>query len=331
MTTLPRALAITCLFALTMMGVQIQAPHTAQAEIIDRVAARVNNDIVTIYDIRQAATPFLLQRGLRPNVLNDPQKRGVIYKQILADLIERRLLVQEARKLNLTVSSAELNQWLAYTRRQQGLNEAQFKKTIAQYGMSYLDYKEMVRQNLLRVRITRIKVGSKVSVSDAEVEAVYRARYGEDGLTEKYITVSHILVQPKSTDQPDVKAAYIRIKNARDRVINGESFAVVAEDISDGPSAKKQGLLGTYRKGELDPEFEAAAFPLKINTLSDIVRTKFGFHVILVTKTEQRANPNIAERKDAIRGELQQKAMKRQLKAYIQGLKAKSFVKVNLK
>lgn len=321
--------ALLCLSICACLTISAITP--AKAEIIDRVAARVNNDIITLYDIRQAATPFLLQRGLQPKVLNDKEKRGVIFKQILGDLIERRLLVQQARKLNLTVSNAELDRWLAYTRRQQGMNETQFKQTIARYGMSYLDYKEMVRQNLLRVRITRLKVGSKVSVSDAEVEAVYRARYGEDGLTEKYITVSHILVQPKSTEEADVKAAFFRIKKARERILKGEAFGVVAEETSDGPSAKKQGLLGTYRKGELDPEFESAAFDLKVKQLSGIVRTKFGFHVILVTKTEQRANPAIAERKDAIRGELQQKAMQRQLKAYIQGLKAKSFVKVNLK
>ena len=306
------------------------APLPAQAELIERVAARVNDDIITLYDIRQAATPFMLQRGMSPRVLESRAQREALFKEVLNDLIERRLLLQEAKKVELTISDGELDQWLAFTRQQQGLNEEQFRQTIGQYGMSYADYREMVRQNLLRVRITRMKVGSKVSVSDAEVSEIFRARYGNEESNERYITVSHILVQPASTDEADVRQAYKRIMEAKLRVERGEEFAQVASELSDGPSAKKRGELGTYRRGELDPEFEEAAFELEVNKLSEVVRTKFGFHLILVSNIEQRANPDIEDRKDEIRGELQQRAMERQLKAYLHSLKARSLVEVRL-
>lgn len=322
----------TLLIALLCGGVSAAAlaPRDASAEIIERVAARVNDDIITLYDIRQAATPFLLQRGLSPRLMEDKEQRPKLFKDVLNDLIELRLLTQEARKLDLRISDAELDQWLAYTRQQQGLSEDQFKQSIGQSGMSYADYREMVRQNLLRVRITRIKVGSKVSVSEAEVEELFKARYGDDGINERYITVSHILVQPASTDEADVRSAYERIMVAKKRLNSGEDFGVVAAEESDGPSAKSRGELGTFRQGELDPEFEDAAFELKVNELSEVVRTKFGFHLILVSKIEQRPNPDVEERKDELRGELQQKAMERQLKSYLQGLKARSFVEVRL-
>lgn len=326
---LRRLSALCALLACLSLSV-IAATPSAYAEIIERVAARVNDDIITLYDIRQAATPFLLQKGMSPNALKNKNTREKLLKQVLDDLIERRLLLQEARKLDLRISDAELDQWLAYTRQQQGLSDDQFKQMIGQYGMTFADYKDMVRQNLLRVRITRIKVGSKVSVSDAEVDEAFRARFGEEGLNERYITVSHILVQPTSTEDEDVKQAYQRIAAAKKRLERGEDFAIVAGEESDGPSAKTKGELGTYRRGELDPEFEEAAFELKGGERSDIIRTKFGFHIIYVSKIEERANPDTAERKDELRGELQQKAMERQLKTYIQGLKTRSFVEVRL-
>ena len=306
------------------------ATHVAHAEIIERVAARVNSEIITLYDIEQAATPYMLQRGVRPEALNDPTKRPEILKDVLGDLIESKLLVQEAKKLNLSVTDAELNQWIAYTRRQQGLSEEQFKQTIGRYGMTYLEYKEMTRKNLLRVRLTRIKVGAKARVSDAEVEAQYRARYGQSGGTDRYISLRHILIQPASTEEPDVRAAYKRAVAARARLVSGEEFGLVAETASDGPSAKNKGVLGTFTKGDLDPQVEAASFDLETMKISDIVRTKYGFHIFQVFKTEERPNPNIAERMDEIRGQLQQKANERQLKSYLQALKTKAFVRVNL-
>lgn len=313
-----------------VMCLTFGAVHTVQATIIERVAARVNSDIITMYDIEQAATPYMLQRGVRPETINDPAQRPKILKDVLNDLIESKLLVQEARKLNLSVTEAELKQWIAYTRRQQGLNEEQFKQTIARYGMTYVEYREMTRKNLLRVRLTRIKVGAKARVSNAEVEAQYRALYGQAGKTDRYISLRHVLIQPVSTEDSDVRAAYKRAVAARARIVGGEDFGVVAEGSSDGPSAKNKGVLGTFTKGDLDSEVEAASFELEPMKISDIVRTKYGFHIFQVFKTEERPNPNIAERMDEIRGGLQQKANERQLKSYVQGLKTKAFVRVNI-
>ena len=152
------------------------APEQAHAVIIDGVAARINAEIITLYDVRIAATPFMLQRGMDPSVLQDPARRSKIYRQVLDDLIERKLLLQEAGKLGLSITDEEVEQWIAFTRQQQGLSEEQFKATIAQYGMNYTDYRAMMRQNLLRLRVTQFKVGAKVSISDAEVEARYRER-----------------------------------------------------------------------------------------------------------------------------------------------------------
>ena len=100
--------------------------------------------------------------------------------------------------------------------------------------------------------------------------------------------------------------------------------------MSDGPSAENQGKLGTFRRGELDEEFEQAAFALEQGEVSELVRTKFGFHVILVNAIEERSNPDVEDRKDEIRGELRQRAMERQIQSYIRGLKSRSFVDVKI-
>lgn len=305
------------------------APEAA-AVIIDGVAARVNAKIITMYDVRMAATPYLLQRGLSPDALADPARRGGIYRRVVDDLIERELLLQEARKLDLTVSDDEIEQWLAFTRQQQNLSEGQFRQTIEKYGMEYDDYREMVRQNLIKMRITRIKVGAKISVSDAEVEAAYRDRYGDLSLNETYITVSHVLIQPKSERPEDVARARQRAEDVRQRILDGEDFGEVAARESDGPSSKNRGKLGTFRRGELDREFERAAFALDRGEISGVVKTKFGFHIILVTAIDERSNPDVEDRKDEIRGELRQRATERQLDSYVKGLRSRAFIDVKL-
>ncbi|MFB6352068.1 MAG: SurA N-terminal domain-containing protein, partial [Bradymonadaceae bacterium] len=72
-------------------------PAVAQAEIFDRIVARVNNEIITQHELEEATTPYLLQRGMKPSVLEDEQKKQEIQKKVLDNLIERQLLVEKAK------------------------------------------------------------------------------------------------------------------------------------------------------------------------------------------------------------------------------------------
>lgn len=306
----------------------ICAPFLAHADVIDRIVARVNDDVVTLYDIRQSAIPYVLQQGMDPAILQQPAQRAELYKAVLKDLIDRKLLVQEAAKLDLQVSEDELNQWLAFTRQQQQLTEEQFAAMIDEYGMRYDAYREMVRQNLLKIRMIKIKVGSQVNVTEADVDRAFRERHGGTGKGEKFVTVSHILFRPENESGEAQKAARARAAVAQQRLAAGEDFEVVARELSEGPTATKGGFLGTFRTGELDPDFEDVAFEQEPGEVSDLVQTKFGYHLILVTEVDERASSDNDARRDLIRGELQEKAMERLLEQYLQTLRTRSFVDV---
>ena len=332
--TRPSALAARALAALALAAPAIASPllaaRPAHAVIVGGVAARINNDIITLQDVREAAIPFMLQRGLDPQTKRTGTQRAALYRQVLDDLIERRLLVQEAKKQNISISNDELEQWLANVRQQQNMSEDQFRESVEQYGMKFDQYREMTRQNLLRLRIVRFKVVSKIAVSDAEVEAAYRDQFGAARGTQAFYTVRHILIRPPNDSVEADKLARERARDARSRIENGESFGSVAEEVSDGPTAAKQGMLGEFKKGELDPQFEQAAFSLKPGDLSPVVKTKFGYHVIVIDKIDEREDPQVAERRDAIRGELREKAVERQFRVYLNNLRTHSFVDIKV-
>ncbi len=309
-------------------AVMFSAPGTANAELVDRIVARIDNQIITYYELKQATTPYLLQNGMDPSALEDPQQREQIFDEVLDELVDRKLLLQEAEKLELSVSDQEVDQWLAYTREQQGLNEQQFRQTIQQYGMSYETYREMIRQNLLKLRIVKVKVGSQVTVSQEEVEKAYTERFGDAEGKSKNIEVRHVLVRPADNSDAEIARARQEARNARQKLNSGESFEEVAKTHSDGPSNEQGGYLGSFGRGELDPQFEEAAFKLEEGELSQVVRTQFGFHVIQVTGVSYQADSNATERKEQLRAQLQQEAVERQLQSYLQNLRARSFVDV---
>jgi parvulin-like peptidyl-prolyl isomerase len=326
MKSLSRILMIA--IVLSAGALTLTAPAQSDAQIIDRIVARINAKIVTYFELKQAATPFMLQNGMDPSVLEDESRRQEIYKEVLSELVDRELLLQEAAKLDLSVSDQEVDQWLAYTRQQQNMSEEQFRDVIKQYDMSYSAYREMIRQNLLKIRLVKVKVGSQVSVSDDELEQAFRERFGTSGAQSKFIEVRHILVRPDDDSEAAVTAARQKAETALAELRNGEDFTDVANTHSEGPSGDQGGYLGTFGRGDLDPQFEAVAFELDKGEISDVVRTQFGFHVIEVMNVEMRADSNVEERKEQLRAQLQQEAVERQLQAYLQNLRSRSFVDV---
>lgn len=306
------------------------ASTPAQAEVIDRIVAQVNDEVVTFYEVKKAAIPFMLQQGINPAVLENPDRRDEIYRAVLKDQVERFLLGQEAATLGIQVSDAEVEQWLASTRQQQNLDEAQFREMVAGYGMDYQTYRDMIRDNLLKMRVIKVKVGSQISISEADVDRAYQERFGDDAGKTKFIEVGNILVKPTDSSPEAIKKAEQKAQAARQAIREGADFAQAAEMFSEGPAAAKGGYMGRFAEGELDPSFGDIAFSMEAGTISDVVQTAFGFQIIQVREVTYEASANIEERREELRAELQQKAVDRQLQAYLQRLRSHSFVETSL-
>lgn len=308
----------------------LAAPATADAEVIDRIVARVNDEIITKYELEQAVTPFLLQQGMQPSVLEDPERREEIHQKVLDELIERKLLLEQARELELSVNDQQVDQWMAMTRRKQGMSKEQFKKVVENYGMSYERYRETVRMNLLKIRLVKVKLGRQISVSDDEVEKAYREQFGDVGGQETHISLRQILVQPDSEEEADEKAARKRANKILKKLKKGTSFQELAKQFSDGPAAEKGGMLGTFAKGELNPALRDTAWKLDEGEHSEVVRTKFGFHILKVDAVEKKGSTDVEKRKKMIRQKLRQKKMQEQLDSYVSKLRKRAFVDVKM-
>jgi peptidyl-prolyl cis-trans isomerase SurA len=326
-----RAMALAAALGAPLGGAWVVVDaRAAEAKIVDRIVARINDEIVTFYDLRQATRPYLIQRGMTPAVLQDKERARAIYRKVLDEKIDNQLLLQEARKLELEVSERDIDRWLAFTRRQQGLSAEQFQKLVTQYGMTFEEYRDFVRDNLLRLRFVQLKVGSKVSVSKSELESAYRERYGSKPARDKFITVSHILIQEETDDADARKKALARIKKVEQKLAKGADFAELAEKFSEGPSRASEGKLGKFKRGQLDPQFEEVAFELEEGDVSGIVRTKFGYHLIKVHDVSFQTTQQAQERLQKLRVELRQKGAERQLESYLETLRTRAFVDVRL-
>lgn len=271
-------------FILTSLFISIfYISYTQNGVVIDKIIAKVDNYIILESELEKAYLDFL-SRG---------EYRGANARcQILQQLVINKMMVAQAEIDSVVVLDEEVNSSL--DRRmsimiQQFGGEAEIRKA---YGKSIEQIRSEVFDNIkeqLIIQKMESKLTSELKVAPAEVKKFFRA-IPQDSLPffSTEVSVAQIVVITKAGREQRDKVRE-QMMHIRSQIKNGASFADLARKYSQDPgSASRGGQLPFYSRGELAPEFEAAALSMSPNELSMPIETQFGYH--LVELQEKRGN-----------------------------------------
>jgi peptidyl-prolyl cis-trans isomerase SurA len=290
----------------------------ARAEIKERIAAVVNGQPILLSEVEERVGPELVRLMQQPAGTQRDKERADLLHRGLNEMIDEKLIESEASTLGLSVSEEELQRALEQLARQQNMELADFRQALEQQGIPWDAARDSVRRQTLMAEVLRFKVKAR-KVTDEEVLAKYNT---EAGNQEYEVRARHIFIPVAANATPAQQAAALRrAEEALRRVRAGETFALVAREMSEGPTAKQGGDLGYFRRGLMLPAIEQAAFSLKPGQVSDIIRTASGFHI--VTVEDRRAIPAkpLAEVKEEIRNRLASDSVFKERENYLATLR----------
>ena len=265
-------------------------PLAAKGELISAVAAIVNDDVITTLEVQKEAA-LILKEIEKRNPEEKPDQQ-IIHKTALDSLINKKLVEQKIRELNIKVPEEEVRQSIEDVKKQNNLTQEALVAALAGQGLSFEQYKSQLKDQLERLRLMSQEVRAKIQVGEREVKEYYeanQARYGE----EEFFRARHIFfkIDKNATDNDGkVKAAATQVlQEAR----GGKDFSELARQYSDDPSAKADGgELGTFKKGDMIAEIETAVTRMKPGEVSELVKTAAGFHIIkLEERTKGKPKP----------------------------------------
>ncbi len=254
------------------------------SQVIDRIAAVVNNDIILLSEVDEKMFILDAQGQLAGK---DSTQIGDIRKEVLDRLIEEKLVVERAKSQGIDVDdsevTAQVDDAMSKVRAQFPTDDA-FHEALQKEGISETmlrqRYEDDIRQELLAQKVVGKEIRSKVEVTSDQVKKYYEEHREDLPPKPEEVHLAHIVVYP--VDPAKSAAALARVEDARARIVNGEAFDKVASEVSDDPSRGRGGLLGWFGPGDLDPDFEAAVDTLKTGEVSEPVQTRFGWHLIEV-------------------------------------------------
>jgi peptidyl-prolyl cis-trans isomerase SurA len=310
--------------ALLSPSVGAQAKPAAGADSV----ARVNNDVITLSDYQKA------EQQLRDEVARDcqgcPQDQidaqfKAQQKDLLRGMIDQSLMVQRTKDMGISVES-DLAKRLDEVRQQNGLATLDdLRKGVEASGLTWEDYKTTIRNGLLQKELVQREVSSHVDITSDEVKQYYEAHLQEFTLPER-VVLSEISLSTEGKSPEEFAAVRSKAEGLRTSVLNGDDFHQVARLYSQGSTAKEGGGLGTFKRGELSPQLEAAVFQISKGQISDVIQTRTGFEVLKVEDHLQAGLQPMDEVEAAIRKTIYAQKMQPRMRDYLAELREQSYI-----
>ena len=249
----------------------------AKIELLDRVVAVVDSGVIMETQLNTRVEEVL--KRLQSNKAELPPL-NLLEEQVLDRLIIEEIQMQIADRAGIKISDSELNQTLARIASQNNLSLEEFRVALEQEGDSYKVFRQTIRKELIIQRVQRGKVGSRVDISEQEIENFINSEEGRTELAEQY-DVQHILISVKGgLSETETIAIKEKAQDVLKRLEEGESFEKLAATYSSGQKALEGGFLGWRTSAELPTLFSKTVSSLKIGETSDLIRSGAGFHIL---------------------------------------------------
>ena len=293
----------------------------------DKVAV-VNGSVITSRELDRElgrAKEQLLQLG-RP--VTDDQL-SEMRKRMLDNLIAYELLYQESKKQGVKVADAAVDERIDELKKQYP-DEGEFKQMLSSSDLTEADLKSYIKRGMAIQQLVDNRIVQKITVSDKKVRDYYDSNLERFKQPEQ-VRASHILAKvDPGADESQKAEARKQIEKIQKELKKGGDFAALAKEHSACPSSAQGGDLGYFARGQMVKPFEDAAFALEPGQVSDIVETKFGYHLIKVTDKKPPSTIPFDEVKDRIAEHMKQEQTREKVLAYVEELRGKAKVEIFL-
>ena len=288
----------------------------------NRILAVVNDDVITSGDVHAQTTALLQQ--LDPDArttANSDQVRAAVLQRLIGE----RLMVQEAKRLGITVGLRDVLERLAEIQADAGTKSA-YEEMLHDSQLTEEQLKQKIRDQLLVQRVIPQEVRSKLTFSPSELQGGAGAGAGEAPSVDE-ARIRHLVIRVDETHSRE--QAQQLAKQLVEQLRHGASFAELARQYSGDPDAEDaDGSMGWVKPGELMPELDEVIRGLAVDAISDPIESHLGFHIVQVAERRALSATESAKAHQRLEDELYRKKFNDAMQKWLQGLSDRSYIEV---
>ena len=313
-------------FILSLLLPLVFGSLSVHARVLDKVAAKVNSEIITLSAIEERAE-LLRQKYMGAPISISEQD---LLKDALNMIIEERLQIQEGKKFGFVVDEYAVDAAVEDIKKKNNLADGQLQEMLKREGRTLESYKNHIRDQILVSKITQFEIGNRVKVGEKSIIKYYKKNQKEFW-EEGKVRARHILfISERGSSENQRRAKLRQAKKVLSEIRKGSDFSKLAIKYSEDVSASSGGDVGFVKRGKMVREFEEAVFSLKPGQISDIVETEYGYHIIKVDEVLPGKTLTLKDVKNRIHKILSMQKQKQVYDDWINELKKSAFIEVTL-
>lgn len=330
------------LSAAPLLFAQTQPANASEDTVVEEIIARVNNNIITRADLRKAREQLYAEAQQQQDKTAADQQAREHEKDLLRDLIDQQLLLQKAQDLGISADT-ELVKRLDDLRKQMHADSMEDLEKAAQaQGISFEDFKQNMKNNILTQRVIGQEVGGHITVTSQEIQQYYDQHKAEMERPEQ-VRLSEILI---STQKPDavktdkgealpetptsdaVAQAQAKANQVYEMLQKGGNFDDLAKKYSNGPTASLGGDLEYFKRGTLSKDLESKVFELQSGQYTQPIRTNQGFVILKVSEHQTAGVPPLKDVETQIQEQIYVTKMQPALRDYLTKLREEAYIDI---
>jgi len=292
---------------------------SARAEVIDRVVAIVNDEIITMKDLEA----FLkIERKATKFTSIDEYFRNLQMRQRLDTFVEGVLINQQAKKMGITVTDQEVTGFIEGIKKQNLISDEELREQLRKDNVTYEQFREGIKMNSLRTRLLMRVVSTEVNITENALKSYYDSH--QDYFKEEEFHVQHIFI---SGQHKDIRE---RAEKAYKQLTAGTPFEEVARNLSDDPSARQGGDIGFVKRSDLLPTLREALSNLQPGAFSTVVPTPYGLHIMKLIEVKKVGVQPYEEVKKVVGERMMMEESTKRYRDYIDKVKKSSYIEVKI-
>ncbi|MDP3730664.1 MAG: peptidylprolyl isomerase [Candidatus Omnitrophota bacterium] len=293
------------------------------AAVVDKIVVVVNNEIITQREVDIMLAPIYGQ--YRSMYKGEELIRMLedVREKILKQLIEDRLILSEAKKLNIAIEEKEVDAKIDEMRSKVG-SEQDLENMLNEQNLTLNELRARYKEKIMIRKLIDQKVGARIIITPLEVKNYYNDNK-DSFMQPEEIRLRAILIKPKKEQGGEAGSLQL-IRDLMKRLREGCDFESLAKEYSDDPAAAEGGLMGYVKKGDLMPQIEEIVFKLKEGEITGIIQSPLGYHIFKVEEKRVRRMRELAEVRQDIEEFLYREKASQRLKGWIDSLAKSAYI-----
>jgi peptidyl-prolyl cis-trans isomerase SurA len=301
----------------------------ADSVMIEQIIAKVNGEIITRTELdqsRKAMIEEMKSRGMKPAEIDKAVKDRE--RDFLRDKIDQMLLVQKGKELSINMDT-EVSKYLANLQKQAKIAEPEkFQQYVRDNtGMTFEDYKSEIRNSMLTRRVIGQEVSSKIIIPKADIRKYYD-EHKEEFQREERVFLREIFLTTEGKSDAEKEAIEKKAKDLVSRARKGEKFGELARDNSDSDTARSDGELPPFKRGDMRKEIEDKVWAAGRGDVLDPLPMPNGWLILRVEEHHQAGLADFEEVEGEIQNKLFEPRMQPAIREYLTKLRSEAFLEI---